>query len=302
MRTFQISDGFVRELHFAHHGGTLLAAWGTSLHAKGLKWLDLTGSAEPREDHVPYGEMALDGDLSLMVEFNMDLKRRPMVHSLDVLRLTDRELLQRLPLRLHLTCMAFSPDTELLLVAGADYTPMEPVYEVDRWLWKNANDLPPLTVPSRVVSMNMTRDRKLLVTGGDDNAVRVWRNDTGTLMDEWRHKATVRRLLFADRDRLLVAAAGCSVALWDMEARRQQARLRPHRKQVNDIALSPDGRLLATASSDGTIRLLDLRSASELRSFAFGIGKVGSVAFAPDGLTMAAGGEDGQIVLWDVDA
>jgi len=302
MRFLDLGHGFIRELHFDSGGHNLLVVWGDDLHKLGLKVVDLISTSIVREESVKYGELALTLDLTTMVRVNMDLEQFPPLAFLEVHELGKKRLLQRLPMRIQHTCLAFSPDSQLLLVAGANYSAEEPTYEVDRWLWHTVNDLPPLTVPGQVVSMTMTRDRRLLVTGGNDNAVRFWRNDSGILFDEWKHKATVRRLLFSEDDRTLIAAAGCSVALWNVAQRRQRARLRPHRKQVNDIALSSDGRLLATASNDGTVRLWDAANASELRTFNWNIGKVGAVAFSPDGLTMVAGGEFGQIVFWDVDS
>jgi WD40 repeat protein len=302
MRKLNLGQGFVRELHFMHDSNSLVAAWGNILHTQGLKIVDIAGEVVSSEHAVSFGEMALTADLTKLVRLHIEYKQVPMPAFLDVYEFPGNRLLKRLSLRLNPFCMAFSPDAQLLLVSGADYVNGEPSFEVDRWVWQTGGDLPPLVVPGRVVSFAMTNDRKLLVTGGDDNAVRIWRNDSGAVIDEWRHKATVRRLLFAHNDRWLIAAAGCSVAIWDMVTRRQRARLRPHRKQVNDIAVSHDGRLLATASSDGSVRLWDLSSLQQIRSFNWGIGKVGGLAFAPDGLTIAAGGDDGQVVLWDVDA
>lgn len=302
MRIIRLAGYHIRELHYTPCGTALVAAWGDSLHTKGVRRIDLSNQRDAGEVPVPFGEMAITPDLTALVRLQIDRQQLSTPAHLEIHDFAQGALLQRLPLRLHLTSLLFSPDSQLLLVAGVNYVDGVPVYEVDRWVWRNRHDLPPLTVPGLVVSLAMTKERRLLVTGGADNTARIWRNDTGTLLDEWKHKATVRRLLFAERDRVLVAAAGCSVALWDTGARRQLVRFPPHRKQVNDLALSPDGLRLATASNDGTVRLWELASGIELRSFAWGIGRVGAIAFAPDGLTIAAGGEAGQIVIWDVDA
>ncbi|WP_431907023.1 helix-turn-helix domain-containing protein [Nonomuraea jabiensis] len=71
--------------------------------------------------------------------------------------------------------------------------------------------------------------------------------------------------------------------------------------EVMALTMSPDGRLLAAADQDGTIRLwhTDIhRPTDDLLSGHHP--SVLSVAFSPDGRTLASGGRDGSIRLWDV--
>lgn len=89
-------------------------------------------------------------------------------------------------------------------------------------------------------------------------------------------------------------------ALLSTQSQPFSARLGGHRGPVNSVAFSPDDRLLATASSDGTVTL---RSVAEghRRLAEFTVpGRVRSVAFSSDGRTVAATSTTGPVSLWGV--
>jgi WD40 repeat protein len=73
-----------------------------------------------------------------------------------------------------------------------------------------------------------------------------------------------------------------------------------HTDGVHSVAFSPDGRLLATASHDGTARLWDIASGTQVKLLEGHTGAVYSVAFSPDGHSVATSGADGLVLVWDV--
>jgi len=72
--------------------------------------------------------------------------------------------------------------------------------------------------------------------------------------------------------------------------------------QLTAVALSPDGRLLATGGEKGTLVLFDV-SRGPLQSRLTGhTGHVNALVFHPQGLWLASGGDDQKIIFWSVTA
>ena len=78
-------------------------------------------------------------------------------------------------------------------------------------------------------------------------------------------------------------------------------RLEGHSNWVLSVAFSPDGKTLAAASFDNTIKLWNLQSQKPIATLAGHSSAVYSVAFSPDGKTLAAASADKTIILWNFD-
>jgi WD40 repeat protein len=75
-----------------------------------------------------------------------------------------------------------------------------------------------------------------------------------------------------------------------------------HARGVSCIAFHPDGRVVATGGSGGTIKLWDVAAGKELRAFVRDDDSlIETIVFHPDGRTLASGDENGTIKVWIAD-
>ena len=72
-----------------------------------------------------------------------------------------------------------------------------------------------------------------------------------------------------------------------------------HTGPINDVAFSPDGKTIASASSDGTIKIWDVQQARLMHTLEGHEGPVNAVAFSPDGERLASASRDKTIKIWD---
>jgi WD40 repeat protein len=102
-------------------------------------------------------------------------------------------------------------------------------------------------------------------------------------------------------DWLVPGGAAGQVTLWDVRRGAERWSKRAHKKGVQALAFSPDGSLLATASSGEGFRVYEVASGSQV------LGRLGyegasfGLAFSPDGRTLAVSNDRNGVVLWDLD-
>ena len=78
--------------------------------------------------------------------------------------------------------------------------------------------------------------------------------------------------------------------------------LRQNAGEIVVLAFSPDGKILLTASHDGTARFLDAESGTQLGPALHHPDAVLCVAFHPDGQSAVTGTRDGMVQRWSVPA
>lgn len=190
--------------------------------------------------------------------------------------------------------MVFSPDGKTLASASNDFTLK---------LWNVATGEVQRTLKGHNVQVNslaFSPDGKTLAFGGLDCMVRLQEVDAETeLLPPLAPLGPISDIAFSPDERFILTGGHDHILkLWDAATGKLLKTLEGHTREITCLAISPDGRIAASAASyDGTTRLWDLATGKELRKFAHG--GVCVIAFSPDGRTLAAGAR-GQTKLWDI--
>lgn len=75
--------------------------------------------------------------------------------------------------------------------------------------------------------------------------------------------------------------------------------LRGHEGAISQVRISPNGRFIASASADGTLKIWDAATGSHMDTLVGHMAGVSCVAWSPDSNTLASGSDDKAIRFWD---
>jgi WD40 repeat protein len=206
------------------------------------------------------------------------------------------------------TGVVYTPDGLTIASTGSDGTMR---------LW-NANTGAPLNPKAQHVeapdTVAVSPGGTLIVTGGANDRVQVWDAHSGQLVKTVQvlDKPTGRisDVAFDRSGTWFAASLDGGIAIYDTKTLTLRAPIIEVGNSygiasvpVNEIAISPDGHMIAAAADD--LRLTNTDTGDLVRTIQLGTSRVGSfamaVAFSPDGHRVATGRIDGAVQLWDTD-
>ena len=153
-----------------------------------------------------------------------------------------------------------------------------------------------------IVTYAFSPDRKLVLTGCNDNVVRLWDVETSRCLRELKgHTRSVDSVIWStDQRRALSGSNDGTVRLWDMETVLCTHTLPKNSESVLSMAWSDDQRHVLT-SSGKSVWLWEVRAGSCLRLLEGHTDYVWSVAWSADQLRALSGAGDRTLRLWDLE-
>ena len=125
------------------------------------------------------------------------------------------------------------------------------------------------------------------------------------------HPGKVNDVAFSNDGKLLLAATGVTglfgkVAIWDLtpdkiETGKPVAEITGHRDTLYAVAISPDGKRIATGSYDKQVIIWDAETTKPIHTLTQHNGAIYDLAFSPDGSLLASASGDETVKIWHVE-
>jgi ATP-dependent Clp protease ATP-binding subunit ClpC len=157
--------------------------------------------------------------------------------------------------------------------------------------------------PDQVVTVRWSPDGRFLASALDLGEVTVWDTGSERFLRRWRHGNLTEGVAWSPDGQRLVScgkSAEGAIRVWDATSGAELMCCSVGDEDyVYRVSWSPDGRFLASASQDQTVRIWDMRTGKEVAQFLGHKSACLDVVWSADGAFLASSDEENVVRLWD---
>ncbi|AFZ34935.1 WD-40 repeat-containing protein [Stanieria cyanosphaera PCC 7437] len=195
--------------------------------------------------------------------------------------------------------LLFTPDNQTLISGGGTNDP-----EMRFWSVATGEQLTQVRAQrTAILAMAMSRDGKILISGGEDAGINFWDWETGkyqtTLLS---HQNSVTSLAIAPDNQVLVSGGLDGIKVWNLAYSPQRPiyTLAEIGNPTNVLSISPNGYLLASGNGDGIVKFWNLRTGTLVSEFTAHQQTITGLVFSEDGNSLITASHDRTIKIWDL--
>ena len=145
-------------------------------------------------------------------------------------------------------------------------------------------------------------DRRLFVSGVDDETSRVWNPSTGEeLFSVKGHTSHAGIYAFSPNGEQLVLKSGKDIAgIWDIATGKMFFPIEGGDVRLGCVCFSPDGRrIISSGGLDVNVKVWDAKNGEELLTIDRAKTGIGQVFLSPDSTQIVSGSLEGTVKIWD---
>ncbi|KAB8220255.1 hypothetical protein BDV33DRAFT_231063 [Aspergillus novoparasiticus] len=136
-----------------------------------------------------------------------------------------------------------------------------------------------------------------------DGPNEIWTYIPRVLTEIYRFSSRMMDALAFSPDGEVITASGCwseEITIWDGSSKVSEVLNNVHQDTITDLGFTPNGTLIASAATDGTVRLWEAQSGQHMKSLRVDDLEVQNIRFSADSRTVICRTFNGQCVAWDV--
>lgn len=219
--------------------------------------------------------LAFSADQRFLVSASAD-------HTVGIWDVPNRRLLHQLKLDDEVTCVAIAPDGQTLAAGSLDYT-------VRLFQLTTGQPLQTCTQEDGVYCVAFLNGGKQLASTGADGRIYLWDGQNGRNIHKWKAADDIIMSLIPIEEgkRFLVGSYKGTLQICEGDSAKPVGTFALHPGDADAVALAPDGKTVACAGRNHTIRLFDAASNKEKKIASGPKGSIVSMRRSPDGQWLA---------------